>query len=106
MVTDVSAMLVEMMILVTPSGGRLNTACCSSLDREEWRGDTAHPQHTCITHTHTHTINTHTHTHATCTQTHTNTHTHTHKTYTQTHPHTHTQTHTHTHTHTRNIHSD
>lgn len=35
MVTDVSAILVEMMIFVTPSGGRLKTACCSSLDKDE-----------------------------------------------------------------------
>lgn len=35
-------MLVEMIILVTPSGGRPNTACCSSLDRLECSGYTAH----------------------------------------------------------------
>lgn len=35
-------MLVEMMIFVTPSGGRLKTACCSSLERVEWSGYTSH----------------------------------------------------------------
>lgn len=42
MVTEVSAMFVEMIIFVTPSGGRLKTACCSSLVRVEWRGYTSH----------------------------------------------------------------
>lgn len=42
MVTEVSAMFVEMMIFVTPSWGRLKTACCSSLDKVEWSGYTAH----------------------------------------------------------------
>jgi hypothetical protein len=38
MVIDVSAMLVEMIILVTPIGGFTNTACCSSLDNDECSG--------------------------------------------------------------------
>lgn len=42
MVTEVSAMLVEMMILVTPSGGRQKTACCSSLVKVECSGYTTH----------------------------------------------------------------
>lgn len=35
-------MLVEMMIFVTPSGGWLKTASCSSLDKVEWSGYTTH----------------------------------------------------------------
>jgi hypothetical protein len=32
---DVSAILVEIIILVMPIGGFTNTACCSSLDKDE-----------------------------------------------------------------------
>jgi hypothetical protein len=34
--------LVEIIILVMPIGGFTNTACCSSLDKDEWSGWITH----------------------------------------------------------------
>ena len=42
-VTDVSAMFVETMSFLTPSGGRSKTRSCSSAASDECRGSTTQP---------------------------------------------------------------